>query len=157
VDLGAAPGGWLQVTREIVGKDGFVLGVDLKEIESLKEENVLTIKGDISDEKTLMILRNTLTSSADALISDISPKVSGTWEIDHARQIDLARISLSFAIELVRIGGSFFVKAFQGEIFRDFVNEVRTYFHRVEIFKPKASRPESAETFVLGLDMKAKK
>jgi 23S rRNA (uridine2552-2'-O)-methyltransferase len=156
VDLGAAPGGWLQATREIVGEDGFILGVDLKEIEPLRDDNVLTITGDISNEKTLRLLRNTIPSPVDVLISDVSPKVSGAWEVDHARQIDLAHRSLSIAIELVRIGGNFYVKAFQGEMFRDFVKEVGKHFHRVEIFKPKASRPESAEIFVLGLDLKVK-
>jgi 23S rRNA (uridine2552-2'-O)-methyltransferase len=156
VDLGAAPGGWLQATREIVGEDGFILGVDLKEIEPLRDDNVLTITGDISTEKTLRLLRNTIPSPVDVLISDVSPKVSGAWEVDHARQIDLAHRSLSIAIELVRIGGNFYVKAFQGEMFRDFVKEVGKHFHRVEIFKPKASRPESAEIFVLGLDLKVK-
>ena len=156
VDLGAAPGGWLQATREIVGEDGFVLGVDLKEIEPLRDDNVLTITGDISNGKTLRLLRNAIPSPVDVLISDVSPKVSGAWEVDHARQIDLAHRALSITIELVRIGGNFYVKAFQGEMFRDFVKEVGTYFHRVEIFKPKASRPESAEIFVLGLDLKVK-
>jgi 23S rRNA (uridine2552-2'-O)-methyltransferase len=156
VDLGAAPGGWLQATREIVGEDGFVLGVDLKEIEPLRDDNVLTITGDISNGKTLRLLRNAIPSPVDVLISDVSPKVSGAWEVDHARQIDLAHRSLSITIELVRIGGNFYVKAFQGEMFRDFVKEVGTHFHRVEIFKPKASRPESAEIFVLGLDLKVK-
>ncbi len=156
MDLGAAPGGWLQATRKIVGVDGFVLGVDLLEIEPLRDDNVLTITGDISNCETLSLIRNVLPSPVDVLISDVSPKVSGVWEIDHACQIDLARRSLFFALELVRTGGNFFVKAFQGEMFKDFVKEVNKHFYRVEIVKPKASRPESAEIFVLGFDLKGK-
>lgn len=154
VDLGAAPGGWLQATRKIVGDEGFVLGVDKEKIEPLKAPNVLAIVGDITDLETQKRIGEILPSPADCLISDVSPNISGIWEVDHARQIDLARASLHLALQLLRKHGNFFVKAFQGDLFQSFVKEVEEHFARVEIMKPKASRAKSAEVFVLGLEMK---
>lgn len=154
VDLGAAPGGWLQAARKIVGNEGFVLGVDLKRIQPLEAANVQIIVGDITDSETQKEIEGTLPSLADAVISDVSPNVSGIWEVDHARQIDLARVSLTLALKLLRGKGNFFVKVFQGDMFQSFVKEVRQHFARVEIIKPKASRARSAEIFVLGMDLR---
>jgi 23S rRNA (uridine2552-2'-O)-methyltransferase len=154
VDLGAAPGGWLQASRKIVGNEGFVLGVDLKRIQPLEAANVQTIVGDITDFETQKEIERILPSLADAVISDVSPNVSGIWEVDHARQIDLARTSLMLALKLLRVKGNFFVKVFQGDMFQSFVKEVRQHFVRVEIIKPKASRARSAEIFVLGMGLK---
>ena len=154
VDLGAAPGGWLQATRNLVGDDGFVLGVDTESIKPLKAPNVLAIVGDLTDPETQKRIREILPARADCIISDVSPNISGIWEVDHARQIDLARESLHLALTLLKKGGSFFVKVFQGDLFRNFVREAQRHFKRVEIIKPKASRAASAEIFVLGMDMK---
>lgn len=156
VDLGAAPGGWLQASRKIVGDEGFVFGVDLKSIEPLEAANVHTIIGDITDSETLKQVERSLPALVDAVISDVSPNVSGVWEIDHARQIDLARQSLILALKLLKVDGSFFVKVFQGDIFKGFFDEVTQHFARVEIIKPKASRAKSAEIFVLGMGLKGK-
>jgi 23S rRNA (uridine2552-2'-O)-methyltransferase len=150
VDLGAAPGGWLQAARRIVGNEGFVLGVDLKEIEPLNEENVFTIVSDITQPETHTLIKGILPSLADVVVSDVSPRVSGIWETDHARQVGLARVSLLVALKVLRPDGNFFVKVFQGDMFRDFFEDVRRCFLNVKIAKPKASRPKSAEIFVLG-------
>jgi 23S rRNA (uridine2552-2'-O)-methyltransferase len=157
VDLGAAPGGWLQAARKIVGEEGFVLGVDLKSIEPLEAANVHAIIGDITDSEMLKQVERSLPSLVDTVISDVSPNVSGVWEIDHARQIDLARQSLIFALKLLKANGNFFVKVFQGDMFQGFVDEVKQHFERVEIIKPKASRAKSAEIFVLGMGFKNSK
>jgi len=90
LDLGAAPGGWVQAARKNVGSEGYVLGVDLKSIEPFEEENVRTITGDITDEETLHEILGLLPREADAVISDASPNISGVWEVDHARQMGLA-------------------------------------------------------------------
>ena len=157
VDFGAAPGGWLQASRKIVGKKGFVLGVDLREINPLEATNVLAIVGDITDPETQVQIERTLPSLADAVVSDVSPNVSGIWEVDHARQIDLAHESLIVALKLLKEGGSFFVKVFQGDMFQDLVEEVRQRFDRVEIIKPEASRSKSAEVFILGIGLRKQK
>ena len=154
VDLGAAPGGWLQAARKTVGGEGFVLGVDFNIIQPVEEANVCAIIGDITQPETIKEIKEILPSLADAVISDVSPNVSGVWEVDHARQIELARSSLAIAAEILRSGGNFFVKVFQGDMFDDFIREVKNYFRRVKIIKPKASRAKSAEIFVLGMGMK---
>ena len=154
VDLGAAPGGWLQVARRIVGEKGFVLGVDLKKVKPLNYDNVHVILGDIRSSETLRKIEALLPRPADVVVSDVSPNISGVWELDHARQIELAESSLKIALSVLRKGGNFFVKVFQGEFFNEFLNEVKNHFIRVEIVKPKASRKESAEIYVLGVGYK---
>lgn len=152
VDLGAAPGGWLQVAREVVGDRGFVIGVDIREIEPLNYENVYTIIGDIRETETLARIKAILSRPADAVISDVSPNISGNWDLDHVRQIELAECSLKIALAILRAGGNFLVKVFQGELFNQFLKEVKTYFNQVKIVKPMASRKESAEIYILGMD-----
>jgi len=151
VDLGAAPGGRMQASRNVVGEEGFVLGVDVKPIEPFVEVNVRSAVGDITELETVDTIRELLPRAADVVISDVSPNISGVWELDHARQLDLARKSLQLAVSLLRAGGNFFVKVFQGDMLDDFVYEVRQCFESVRFVKPRASRRESAELFVLGL------
>lgn len=156
VDLGAAPGGWLQVASKTVGGQGIVLGIDLKNIEPLTESNVCTIVSDITKPEIISQIQEILSHDADVVTSDVSQNLSGVWELDHARQIDLARQSLQIALAVLRVGGNFFVKTFQGDMTEDFVSEIKRYFNRMEIVKPKASRMRSAEIYILGLRLKAK-
>jgi 23S rRNA (uridine2552-2'-O)-methyltransferase len=154
VDLGAAPGGWAQTARKIVGSKGFVLGVDLKSIEPFPQSNVRTIIGDINERETQEQILTMLPRKADAIISDASPNISGIWEVDHARQIDLAQQALKIALETLRPPGNFFVKVFEGDLLVDFVNKVKRHFEVVRIIKPMASRAKSSEMFVLGMRSK---
>jgi len=154
VDLGAAPGGWIQTARKIVGNKGFVLGVDLRLIESFSEPNVLTIIGDITEEVTLQQILRLIPEKADVVISDASPNISGIWEVDHARQIDLAQQALQMALKTLRSSGSFFAKVFEGDMLKDFIKEVKQHFEIVKIVKPKASRAKSSEIFILGMHLK---
>jgi len=154
VDLGAAPGGWTQASRKIVGEKGFVLGVDLKPIEPIDLPNVRTITADITDSQTIRQIRELLPRSADAVVSDVSPNISGVWELDHARQIDLAQESLRIAVSVLKLGGNFFVKVFQGDLLHDFVRRVKFHFAFVKLIKPKASRARSAEVYVLGMNLR---
>jgi len=157
VDLGAAPGGWLQIARRVVGESGFVLGVDISEIEPLGFTNVLAVVGDIRKLETIRRIKAILPRPADVVLSDVSPNVSGIWEIDHARQIELAECSLRIAISVLRTGGNFFVKVFQGELQAEFLNSLKERFRRVRIFKPKASRKESAEIYLLAMNLKGER
>jgi len=152
VDLGSAPGGWLQAARQIVGEKGFVLGVDIREIEPLEYENVYTIVGDIRDPDIIGRIKAILPRSADVVISDVSPNISGVWELDHARQIELAESSLHIALSILRAGGNFFTKVFQGELLDQFLGKVKMYFSQVRVIKPEASRKESAEVYILGVN-----
>ncbi len=151
-DLGAAPGGWTQVSRRLVGSAGFVLAVDLKAIVPIDSPNVRTIIGDITEPKIVQNILEFLPRSADVVTADVSPNISGIWELDHARQIDLASNSLRIATSILRPGGNFFVKVFQGRTLKEFIDEVKQYFRFVKLVKPKASREKSAELYVLGMN-----
>jgi 23S rRNA (uridine2552-2'-O)-methyltransferase len=154
VDLGAAPGGWIQAARKTVGNKGFVLGVDVKPIEPFAQNYVRTIICDMTEEDAAKQILELLPRKADAVVSDASPNISGIWEVDHARQIDLAQKALCIALETLRFGGNFFVKVFQGDLLDDFVEKVKQHFTRVRVIKPHASRAKSSEMFVLATNFK---
>ncbi len=152
VDLGAAPGGWTQVARELVGTSGFVMAVDREVVRPLPESNVKTVVADVEESPAAQVL-DLLPRPADVVICDASPNVSGAWEVDQARQIHLARRSLSIASELLQPGGNFFTKAFQGDELKDFVRDVKERFRVVRIVKPPASKPQSSEIYLLGMEL----
>jgi 23S rRNA (uridine2552-2'-O)-methyltransferase len=155
VDLGAAPGGWIQAARKIVGNRGFVLGVDLKPIAPFPQEYVRTIVGDMTEPETTQQILELLPRKADVVISDASPNISGIWEVDHARQIDLATKALRIALHILRPSGNFFVKVFEGDMLEDFTKTVETHFAAVKVIKPKASRAKSSEMFILAMNLKS--
>jgi 23S rRNA (uridine2552-2'-O)-methyltransferase len=154
IDLGAAPGGWIQAARKIVGTKGFVLGVDLKHIEPFSQSNVRTIIGDINEQETIEEIVNMIPRKANVIISDASPNISGIWEVDHARQIDLALQALTIALRTLGPFGNFFVKVFQGDMLDSYIKKVKKHFDIVKVIKPKASRAKSSEIFILGMDLK---
>ncbi len=154
VDLGAAPGGWIQAARKMVGKYGFVLGVDLKPIEPFTQEYVRTIVADVTEPETIQQILSFLPRKADVLISDAAPNITGVWEVDHARQIDLASKALEIAVQILRPGGNFFVKVFEGDLLKEFMQEVKRHFETVKIVKPEASRAQSSEMYLLALGLK---
>jgi 23S rRNA (uridine2552-2'-O)-methyltransferase len=154
IDLGAAPGGWIQAARKIVGEKGFVLGVDLKPIKPFPESNGRTRIGDITEQETVQQILEMLPGEADVVISDVSPNISGIWELDHARQIECAQKALEIALETLKPSGNFFVKVFQGDMLNDFISNVKQHFEEVKVIKPKASRAKSSEVFILGLRLK---
>ena len=154
VDLGAAPGGWIQAARKTVGNKGFVLGIDLKPIEPFTQSYVRTIICDITDREALKQILEMLPRKADAVISDAAPNISGIWEVDHARQMELSQQALEIAKEILKPSGSFFVKVFQGDMLSDFIQKVKQNFVNVVLVKPEASRAKSAEIFILGRSLK---
>ncbi|MCK4313824.1 RlmE family RNA methyltransferase [Candidatus Bathyarchaeota archaeon] len=153
VDLGAAPGSWIQVIRTIVGNEGFVLGVDLRPIEFFSQHNIQTIIGDVTEEEMPQQILDLLPRKADAVISDAAPNISGIWEVDHARQIDLAQQALRIALKTLKPSGNFFVKLFQGDMLNGFIETLKQHFEIVKIVKPKASRARSSEIFILGMHL----
>jgi 23S rRNA (uridine2552-2'-O)-methyltransferase len=154
IDLGAAPGGWIQAARKIVGRKGFVLGVDIEPIKPFSLRNVQTITGDVREQDTVQRIIELIPRKADVVVSDVSPNISGVWELDHARQIDLAHKALEIANEALKSDGNFFVKVFHGDMFNDFVLKMKQNFDVVRIIKPKASRARSSEIFLLGMHLK---
>lgn len=152
IDLGAAPGGWLQIAQEAVGKSGFVLGVDKQEIKPLSRQNVVTIVGDIEDPSLSDLIKEKMPGPVDVVLSDVSPNITGSWETDSARQAYLANRSLEIARRILRKGGAFFVKAFHGPDLQEFRSDLQRFFQTVRIVKPPASRSDSSEIYFLGLD-----
>jgi 23S rRNA (uridine2552-2'-O)-methyltransferase len=154
VDLGAAPGGWIQAARKMTGKNGFVLGVDLKPIEPFTQEYIRTIIGDLTEPEIVEQILSFLPRKADVVISDAAPNITGVWEVDHARQIDLATKALEISLSILRPLGNFFVKAFEGDLLNDFIQTVKTHFETVKIVKPQASRAKSSEMYILAMNLK---
>jgi 23S rRNA (uridine2552-2'-O)-methyltransferase len=154
IDLGAAPGGWIQAARKTVGTKGFVLGLDLKPIEPFTQQYVRTIICDMTEDDAIQQILELLPRKADVVISDASPSISGIWEVDHARQLDLAQKALHIASETLRPEGNLFVKVFQGDLLDDFVEKVKQQFRLVRVIKPHASRAKSSEMFVLATNFK---
>ena len=154
VDLGCHPGGWLQVSREIVGPEGSVLGMDLKPVERFLYSNVKALTIDITSPEIDRIITSELQGPADAVISDLAPSIIGSWEVDHERQVELAWTALSIAKQVLAYHGNVLIKLFQGPRLKSFEEEAGLLFERSRLLKPKASRPESSEVYFLGLGFK---
>ncbi|MEE8167588.1 MAG: SAM-dependent methyltransferase [Candidatus Hydrothermarchaeales archaeon] len=148
LDLGAAPGGWMQVLREIVGDNGFVLGVDLEEIKPFEYENIKSIQGDFTSEGVLEEIKKAL-PEVDVIISDASPSISGVWTIDHLKSVELCERVLEIAEGTLKPKGNMLLKIFQGEETRRFFESVAKRFSRVKRTKPEASRGKSAEMYIV--------
>jgi len=145
-DFGAAPGGWLQVAAEIVGPGGKVVGVDLSPIR-LKGKNLVAIKMDVHDPGVASKVREALGGPADVVLSDLSPSVSGVWELDQTRQVDLTLRVLELSKDLLRENGSVFCKLFEGERSQEVRDHFRRMFETVRVVKPAASRNASSELY----------
>jgi 23S rRNA (uridine2552-2'-O)-methyltransferase len=154
IDLGAWPGGWVQVAAGSVGPAGKVVGIDLVKLDPLPLANVTLVQGDATDplqqEKLLMLLGG----PADVLLSDMAPKLSGIREVDEARSIDLCRAALTCAPALLRLGRSLLLKVFMGPEHKVFLAELRAAFATVKATRPEATRKGSAETYVLASGLK---
>ena len=155
VDLGAAPGGWCQVARPLVGDKGRVIALDILTMEPLN--GVQIIQGDFTEDESLHALEEALQGSpVDLVLSDMAPNMSGMAAIDQVKAMYLAELALEFVKTQLKPGGDFLVKLFQGEGFDRFVRDIRPLFAKVQVRKPKASRPRSREVYLLARDRKVK-
>ena len=146
VDLCSSPGGWSQVLREI--EQGIeIIAVDLNPMAPV--ENVKFIQGDITDEKIIVQIEELTRGAADLIVSDCSPKVTGNWELDVARQLFLAETTLDLGHRLLGPKGRVLAKVFQGSGFQEFLMQSRSRFRTVKLIKPDASRKTSAEIYLL--------
>lgn len=153
VDLGAAPGGWSEYARTILGKNDKVVALDLLEIDPI--EGVEFIQGDFREDEVLQKLYAVLDNQAvHLLLSDMAPNMSGNKEVDQPRSIYLGELALDAAQAILVKGGTFLIKMFQGEGFDSFCNQVRSHFSTVVVRKPKASRPRSNEVYILAKGFK---
>ncbi len=149
VDLGSAPGSWLQVASRIVGPRGRVLGVDLRPIEPLP--GVEFIRGDVEDETLPEKILQKMGGKVDVLISDMAPNISGVWQLDHAKQISLTERALALAEKILAKNGSAVLKVFEGEMLAQLREELKKKFGTVRLNKPKSSRKESSELYLVCL------
>jgi 23S rRNA (uridine2552-2'-O)-methyltransferase len=154
VDLGATPGSWSQVVVERLKGKGRVIALDILEMQPMT--GVEFLQGDFRETEVLSRLEQTLDGrKVDLVISDMAPNMSGVGLVDQARAMDLAELSLAFALEWLKPGGNFLVKVFIGSGFEELVRAMRPAFEKVATRKPKASRDRSAETYLLGMKRKA--
>jgi 23S rRNA (uridine2552-2'-O)-methyltransferase len=151
LELGAAPGGWTQVVAETVGDDGYVLAIDIQPMEPLGQSQVESLELDIASDSAVSILIERCPDKVDVVISDVSPNISGAWELDHSRQIHLARRSLEIARGVLKPDGNFLVKVFQGRELSGFLEEAKRSFRTIRIIRPHATRTSSSELYILGL------
>ncbi len=147
VDFGCAPGGWLQVASEKVGLDGFVLGLDLEPTEPLP--HCKTVVADVRDPNLEEIILANLPRLADVILSDISQRLSGVWEVDHAKQIELTAKIISLFPKILKKEGSALLKVFEGEMLTDLIDGVSGIFEDVRLAKPPASRARSSEIYLM--------
>ena len=148
VDLGAAPGGWSQYAARKVAPGGRVVAMDIEAMEPI--EGVAVLQGDIAGPAAIADLRRTLGGPADAVLSDLAPRLSGNRDRDQAVSMELAAMALEAALELLRPGGAFVVKLFQGAGFEEFVSTARANLRSARLRTPAASRKASRETYLVG-------
>jgi 23S rRNA (uridine2552-2'-O)-methyltransferase len=156
VDLGAAPGGWIQVAAKLVGPSGKVLGVDLQPIEPFHQKNIIVVQADITATETEQRIMEYLGRPADSVISDLAPKLTGIRDTDEARSLELNRTALEIAKRLLRAGGSFLIKSFVSEELRTFSTELDKQFGSVQRTRPDASRKGSSEIYLFAKDYRPK-
>ena len=144
LDLGAAPGGWSQVALEYIGEEGKLIGVDLQHILPLKGAEF--IQGDLRESEVREKLEE-IVPKADAVISDMSPNLSGNYSVDQARSVDLSSLALEIAAE--RKAKCFVCKVFEGSDFQEFRKAVIDEFGSVRTLSPEASRKQSSEVYLI--------
>ncbi len=153
VDLGAAPGGWSQFSLRRVGTSGRIIAVDLLPMEPIA--GVLFIEGDFTDSQVLDSVNGLLAGSpVDLVMSDMSPNISGIAASDQAKTIYLAELALEFAAQALKPGGNLLLKTFQGEGYAELHRSMKQRFEKLLTRKPKASRAESREIYLLGKGFK---
>lgn len=152
IDLGAAPGGWTQVSVERVssGKNkGVVIGIDVTPVEPIAGATVLA--KDFYDEDAPALLTELLGGPADVVLSDMAAAATGETQIDHMRIMGLAEAAHDFARQILKPGGTYVAKVLRGGTERTLLDRLKKDFEKVRHVKPEASRADSAEMYVVGL------
>ncbi|MDR0454323.1 MAG: RlmE family RNA methyltransferase [Deferribacteraceae bacterium] len=151
LDLGAAPGGWSQVALELVGTGGSVTAVDMEEIVGINASNFTFIHGNMLDSVIADKLETNASGGYDIIISDMAPKTSGIRIKDHADSIKLAQTAATMADKMLKKGGAFLVKLFDGEDRPAFVDELRKKYKNIHQTRPDATRKNSFEMYIVAL------
>jgi len=149
VDLGAAPGGWAQITLELLKGRSKIIGIDLLEIDPL--EGATFLKGDLTDSTMQEQLRALAPEGVDVVLSDMAASTTGHSQVDHLRTRLLAENAFSFAQSVLKSGGSFVCKVFEGGTHKELLDQLKSHFQDIKHMKPPASRKESPEMYVVAL------
>jgi 23S rRNA (uridine2552-2'-O)-methyltransferase len=152
VDLGAAPGGWTQVAVERAGKDN-VIAVDASPMDAIVGAQIIT--ADIFEDASIEAILEVTRDGLDVVLSDIAPAATGHRSTDHLRIVALAEAAFDVACRILRPGGVFVAKVYQGGAERDLLAALKLAFRTVKHAKPNASRKESSETYVIAIDFRA--
>ena len=152
LDLGAAPGGWLQVAANIVGPKGRVIGVDLQPMDAFREPNIIVVQGDITSDETRQKLKDLLAAPAHCVISDLAPKLSGIRDADSARCLELNQTALRVAARFLKPSGNLLMKSFVSNDLHGFTRDLKNSFRVVERTRPEATRRASSEFYFCAKD-----
>ena len=146
IDIGAAPGSWSQYASKVV-KSGKIISIDLKEIEPIL--NINHIKGDFTENKTQQKIKNTLTTKADVIMSDMAVNTTGIKNIDSIQTGELCKEAMIFSKDILSNKGFFISKIFMGGTFNEIIELGKKLFKDIKVFKPKSSRKDSKESFII--------
>ncbi|MBD3584640.1 23S rRNA (uridine(2552)-2'-O)-methyltransferase RlmE [Salinimonas sp. HHU 13199] len=153
VDLGAAPGGWSQLASDLVGSNGQVIACDILEMDPIAGVDFL--QGDFRDEAVLNALLNRIDgNNVDIVLSDMAPNMSGNNAADQARSMYLCELALDMCHQVLKPGGNFAIKVFQGEGFDEFLTALRQSFTTIKTRKPDSSRARSREVYLVACGYK---
>jgi len=146
IDIGAAPGSWSQYASKVV-KNGKIISIDLKEMEPI--DNTVQIKGDFTEDETQQKIKEFLTGKSDVVMSDMAVNTTGIKNIDSIQTGELCKEAMIFSKDIISNGGFFISKIFMGGSFNEIVQLGKKIFKEVKVFKPKSSRKDSKESFII--------
>ena len=146
IDIGAAPGSWSQYVSKTI-KNGKLFSIDLKKMEPIS--NSIQIQGDFTEEKTKQEIKKKIKNKIDVVISDMAINTTGISNIDAIQTGELCKEAMFFAKDMIKNNGFFISKIFMGETFNEIIDEGKKYFKEVKVFKPKSSRKDSKESFII--------
>ncbi len=149
VDLGAAPGGWLQVVSKLIGEAGRAVGVDLQAMEPFREKNIYLLQGNITSKDTQRKIKELLGGTADCVLSDLSPQLSGIHATDLSRSLELVQAAFKLATVLLKTKGCFLVKTFVGDETTAFLMELKPHFASNKRTRSEATRKGSSEMYLV--------
>ena len=149
LDLGCAPGGWIQVASQLVGNQGKVLGIDSSYVEDIPGADI--IRANIDDESIVAEILEYFKQKVNSVICDLSPNITGNWSVDHAKQISLNYSCAKIMDNVLAYKGNALFKVFDGEYSNEFRDYLKKKFAKVKLTKPKASRKPSSELYFVCL------
>ena len=151
IDLGAAPGSWLQYISKKI-KNSKIVSIDLRQIEKI--DNTFHIKGDFTNEKYQSQIRNLFKSNVDVVLSDMAANTTGNKNLDSIYSGELCKEAMIFSEKILKQNGKFVSKVFMGSIFNEIISEAKSIFNEVKVFKPKSSKKDSKEIFIICKNLK---